>query len=377
MKTMFYCQHSIGMGHLMRTLRLAEECFKDGPVRLICGGPIPVKLKIDPRMEVDALPPLIIGPRKALIDPFHLTDVDRIFERRLDQSAQAVREFSPDALVVEMFPFGRKKFAKEILSIIEASRESSNARLFSSVRDVLITSRRDQSRHDCRAATILNEHFDGVLVHSDPTLVSLDATFSALSRVRIPIHYTGYVSSNCASTACRRERTVIVSAGGGRVGRTLIEAAIDAAKNIKKSLGLDMVVVTGPLSNARTTYATGKGPAKRVEFIKDMTAVLERSTLSISQCGYNTAADVLKARIPAVFVPFETKTEDEQLHRADLLAGCGRTVTLRQYALTPETLIQAARQALGTAKKPQTAPPVSLDGARRSREIVSEWIGHA
>ena len=74
-------------------------------------------------------------------------------------TVDAVREFEPDALIVEMFPFGRKKLADEILALIAAARSRSCAKIFCSVRDILITTRRDQAVHDARALKRLNELF--------------------------------------------------------------------------------------------------------------------------------------------------------------------------------------------------------------------------
>jgi len=377
MKTMLYCQHSIGMGHLIRTLRLAEASLENGPVRLICGGEIPAKLQIDARIQVDALPPLIARPDNTLADPHSASTVQQILQQRCEQSLAAVNDFEPDALIVEMFPFGRKKFADEILGLIKAARDVSNASIFSSVRDVLVTSRRDQTRYEQRVVGWLNRHFDALLIHADPRLVTLNATFSDFSKIEVPTYYTGYISSSESPTVTERDQTVVVSAGGGRVGQILIDAAINAWPEIKTELGLDMLVVTGPMSKGRAASANSRAEPKKVRFLENMPEVLGRSSLSISQCGYNTAIDVLKAQIPAVFVPFETASEDEQLRRAALLAGCGRSITLREFALNPRSLTRAARQALAVMKERDLAAKVDLDGARCSRKIVNEWRGNA
>ena len=370
MKTLFYCHHSVGIGHLIRTLRLAEASLANGPVMLLSGGAIPSGLAIDPRIRVVQLPPLRMDSDNALIDANGEGDVEVIFAERRLIAVRSVRIFLPDAVVIEMFPFGRKKFAAEVLAIIAAVREENRTKVISSVRDVLVTKRRDQDRHDLRAAVTLNENFDAVLVHSDQNLVKLDATFSTLAKIEIPVYYTGYISSTSRTERPERSRQIVVSAGGGRVGSELVDAALESYPRIKRDLDLDMLIVTGPNADERPRYTNGdKGP-RIVEFIDDLPSVFARSMISVSQCGYNTAVDVLKTRTPAIFVPYEAASEDEQLRRAELLAKKGRAVMLRQKLLTADSITHAASELL--ARKQQEEFDIDLNGALRSSDLIRE-----
>lgn len=375
MKSLFYCQHSVGIGHLVRTLRLAEASLCNGPAMLICGGAIPPQLQINSRIRVVALPPLRMNAENALVDANGNGDVDEIFDVRRQIIVRTVREFLPDAVVIEMFPFGRKKFATEVLSIIDTARERRSTKVFSSVRDVLVTSRRDQDRHDHRAATSLNNNFDAVLIHSDPDLIALDATFSTFEMIDIPTYYTGYISSSSHSQESTRLRRIVVSAGGGQVGHELMDAAEDAFPKIKRDLNLDMLIVTGPNGKQRQSPTNGDRSLQAVEFISDMPYTLARSMISVSQCGYNTAVDVLKTRTAAIFVPYETPSEDEQFRRAELLAQKGRAELLRQSSLTADAIADAAANLLSTSRKNLTC--INLNGAVRSSDLIREVCSHA
>jgi len=337
---------------------------------LLSGGAIPSGLAIDPRIRVVQLPPLRMDSDNALIDANGEGDVEVIFAERRLIAVRSVRIFLPDAVVIEMFPFGRKKFAAEVLAIIAAVREENRTKVISSVRYVLVTKRRDQDRHDLRAALTLNENFDAVLVHSDQNLVKLDATFSTLAKIEIPVYYTGYISSTSRTERPERSRQIVVSAGGGRVGSELVDAALESYPRIKRDLDLDMLIVTGPNADERPRYTNGdKGP-RIVEFIDDLPSVFARSMISVSQCGYNTAVDVLKTRTPAIFVPYEAASEDEQLRRAELLAQKGRAVMLRQKLLTADSITHAASELL--ARKQQEEFDIDLNGALRSSDLIRE-----
>jgi len=369
-KTLFYCHHSVGIGHLVRTLRLAEASLTNGPVMLLSGGAIPTGLTINSRIHVVPLPPLRVDADYQLIAANGDGDVEEIFEQRRQIAVRAVRVFLPDVVVIEMFPFGRKKFAREVLGIINSAREQKKIKVISSVRDVLVTTRRDQDRFDLRATKSLNENFDAVLVHSDQNLVRLEATFSTLDKVEIPIYYTGYISSASRSPAPARQRRIVVSAGGGRVGHELIDAALESCASIKRDLDLDMLIVTGPNAGHRARLSNGKNGPEIVEFINNLPGIFARSMISVSQCGYNTAVDVLKTQTPAIFVPYETAGEDEQLRRAQLLAKKGRAVLLRQESLTADAITRAASKLL--ARRQQDTFNIDLDGAQRSSDLIRE-----
>src|SRR5437764_33254 len=104
----------------------------------------------------------------------------------------------------------------------------------------------------------------------------------------------------------------------------------------------------------------------------DFQALLAAAVVSISQAGYNTVAEILQARVRSVLVPFAAGDEAEQTLRARLLAERGAAVMLEERALDPQSLADAVNRA---ARAPQ--PPaalVNLDGARRSAELVRQWL---
>ena len=55
----------------------------------------------------------------------------------------------------------------------------------------------------------------------------------------------------------------------------------------------------------------------------DLSAEMAASRLSISQCGYNTALDIVRAGVPALVVPFADGGETEQTDRARRLEALG------------------------------------------------------
>ena len=74
-----------------------------------------------------------------------------------------------------------------------------------------------------------------------------------------------------------------------------------------------------------------------VRTVPDLGAELRAAAASVSQCGYNTALELLRSRVPALVVPYATPEEDEQRRRARRLARLGACGS-RPGLLDPRTL---------------------------------------
>ncbi len=364
MNALFYCQNSMGIGHLTRTFKIAQAMSDTHDVQIICGGRLPTSLLPPENVKLLPLPEISMNPKTGMEVTGVGKRVRTVRQHRRLRLREYLASLRPDVLVVEMFPFGRKSFASEIVTLIKILRSRSAVKVYSSVRDVLVSRPKNQQRYDSLAVAWLNRHFDGLLIHSDQKVVSLADSFTAYHRIAIPIHYTGFVAVAPRPRPHHPDPVVVVSAGGGIAGRRLVETAVGASTSIKAATGFSTVVITGP--NGAAIKPPSGAPCDVISFARDFPDLLARSALSISQCGYNTATDVLATGVPAVFVPFETAKEDEQIRRADLLARQGRSITLRESALTPEALTLAALQAL----KQSARPVVNLNGASNSAHIL-------
>ncbi|MEJ1937246.1 glycosyltransferase, partial [Nostoc sp. NIES-2111] len=80
--------------------------------------------------------------------------------------------------------------------------------------------------------------------------------------------------------------------------------------------------------------------------------------------------DVLRARVPAVIVPFEAGSEKEQRWRAERLAARGLAAVVTESELSPQTLFAAVSDRLAARDiAPREVP--ALDGIARSTSIVA------
>ncbi|MFW6076282.1 MAG: glycosyltransferase, partial [Hyphomicrobiales bacterium] len=100
----------------------------------------------------------------------------------------------------------------------------------------------------------------------------------------------------------------------------------------------------------------------------DFRALLARARLSVSQAGYNTAADVLRAGCRAVMVPFAEGGETEQARRAAALGDRGLAHVVEESALSPDSLAHAIDRAMASAAPRPSG--IRLDGAERTAALL-------
>lgn len=103
----------------------------------------------------------------------------------------------------------------------------------------------------------------------------------------------------------------------------------------------------------------------------DFPALLGACSVSISQGGYNTVTDVLRAKAKAVIVPFRGAGETEQALRAERLAARGLVTMVEEAELNGRRLAEAV-DAASAGKGPSQAE-LNLDGASRSASLIESW----
>lgn len=374
-----YSHHSVGLGHLVRSLSVAEGLGGRFRVVLCSGGEVPAGLRLPPGVELIQLAPIGAGPdgRLASMDP--ALTLAQAWDRRRARLESLYAELRPVAIVVELFPFGRAKFARELEPLLEAARrDERRPRVISSVRDLLVTAKRDQQGHDDLAADRLRRWFHAVIVHADERFARLEETFRPSWPPATPVLYSGFVApgGELRRAAPRTPPEVLVTSGGGRTGAPLLRAAAEAHRLAFHPRGLRTRLVTGPFmseAEVRSLRAiAGDREGLSVErFVPDLASEMAGAAVSVSRCGYNTTIDLLRARVPSVVVPYDEGRENEQSERARRLAKLGAVSVLASDLLTPERLAERVLAIL-EAQPPRLA--LDLCGASRTARIVAELV---
>jgi predicted glycosyltransferase len=372
-RVLFYVQHLLGIGHLQRAATIARAMSAAGlEVDFVSGGERTSGLDIG-NARLRQLPPAKAADSEfsAILDQSG-RPIDEVW--RADRCALVLslyRAIRPDAVLIEMFPFGRRQFRFELIPLLEAAL-ADHARPFvaTSVRDILVE-KKNPARLAETLAT-LRKYFAAAFVHADPSFVRLDRTFAPAKQIEDLIHYTGFVVERPGGATHGPSRDlgeVLVSAGGGAVGRRLLETAL-AARPLSRYRDHAWRFITGanldPAADAELRKRAQAQSGLVIETYRpDFREMLGRCAASISQAGYNTLLEVVAHRCPAVVVPFATQSESEQTQRARLFAERGLLEMVEEAHLSPETLARALDRAVA---------PMSLDidlaGAEKTASAI-------
>ena len=383
MKILFYCQHVWGVGHYFRSMEICRGLHGHEVVMAI-GGP-PFDAPIPPNVRLERLPPIKMRSDYTTLQSDsageRLNEIKAVRRARLDQLY--IQE-KPDLLLIELYPFGRRKFKFELVPLLRAIRSGDRpaAKVVCSLRDILVA-KQDAARYETDVVEKLNRYFDALLIHADRRLVALEDTFGRSADIDIPLVYTGFVAQSPPEGAAMRirrqlglgesERLLVASAGVGRSGTPLLEAVLAAVQSNQLLSGAQLHVFTGPFIESRDyeRLAALKRPGVHIsKFSDDFLAMLTAADLSISMGGYNTSMNILATGVPALVWPYPG--DREQGIRARRLAELGALTVLSEADFRPSRMAAVIANAL--ARSWTTRGSIAMDGARRSARAIESLV---
>ncbi len=374
MKVMIVVTHLLGTGHLSRALTLGRAFVEQGHDTFVISGGMPA-----PQLDTDGLTLFGLPPLRSdgtnftrLLDQSGQAANAEYMQARSKALIQAVTQFQPDVLITELFPFGRRSLSDEFLAALNAARQLPRPPvILASVRDILAPPSKPAKA--VRADEIIAQNYDGVLVHSDPSVTPLNISWPVSDALATKLLYTGFVAPTPAKPHPDGDGAgeVLVSAGGGSVGQPIFHAAIEAARKMTNRRW--RLLVGGQNAKARIAELSEQAsdaPVVVEPVRPDFRQMLPLAAASVSMCGYNTAMDLLQSGTSSVLVPFDDGNEVEQTLRATSLQQQPAFAVLRSADLTGESLFQAVNIVI--TGEPRAQMTRGFDGARRTVEIATE-----
>lgn len=382
MKVSYYCQHVLGIGHFHRSLEICRAIARHHQTTLILGGP-PVVVA-EPGINVVKLPGLQMDTTFNNMTPCQRDrSLEEVKTERTSLLFNHFKQYRPDIFITELYPFGRKAFKFELEPILVALQNGSlpQCSCYSSVRDILVEKASGREKFEQRVVQTLNTFFDGVLVHADPEVVTLNETFGRLNDVIIPVHYTGFVTKTVphpVSIEVRKrlglqeeDKLIVASIGGGNVGYELLYSVIDAFEILTDSTSAHLQLFCGPYCDEKVYNDLQQKRRDSITidlFTDNFPGWLKAADLSVSMAGYNTSMNLLQAGIPSLVYPF--KQNREQRLRAEKLSSNVPLSVLEESDLTPENLAIIMSKQL---QQPKYITKINLDGAKETVRQLQNW----
>jgi predicted glycosyltransferase len=378
-KLMFYCQHILGIGHLVRSMEIVRGLTEDFQIYFINGGEIIKDFQVPPGVEIINLPAVKTDSEfQALQVPAGFDSIDALLEHRRDLLLNILEQVQPDVLMIELFPFGRRRFSTELIPLLEQAK-ANGTQTVCSLRDIVVT-KQDQVRHEEKVCKLMNRHFDLLLIHGDPYFMPLETSFSRVRDLTCKVYYTGYVVQQEREVpfhgADHSQPTILVSVGGGRFGHELLHCVAEASAILEDLIPHHIQMFTGPFSpdavlEQLETIATLRSNLTVDRYTPNLLQYMRQADLSISMAGYNTTMNILTTGTRALLLPFTGNDDQEQRIRSERLEELGIVQVIRQPDLQPERFAEKVVQAL--QQKPADVD-FDLDGVEKTALLIRSLI---
>ena len=387
-KIMFYCQYLTGMGHLVRSTEIIRQLVKDFQVCFINGGTIVPGFEIPSQVKIAKLPPLWIEDGELQVAE-GFANLEEVKEARRNALINLFDRFKPDCLITEFFPFGRHKLFFELIPLLDHIKSvAPSTKIVSSVRDIV--GRTDLDKEAKIICELTSKYFDLILFHSDYGFQKLEESFSRVKDLNCEVRYTGFVAQSTPENKIlsesdlvnlnRKEPSILVSVGGGRIGYELIESVLQASSIIQKKVSHHIQIFTGPFMPEEQflqlqQVALDKSNVTLQRYTSNLMTYMEKADLSISLSGYNTTMNILRTGVRSLVAPIGHYSYDkEQLVRTQKLESLGIVEVLDPENLDPSYLAQKIIDCLHKKLGTKASHVFDLQGAEKTGLFLKELL---
>ena len=379
LRCLLYSHDSWGLGHLKRSLAIASALttrFPDANVLVVTGSPCATQFNLPENCDVLKLPSVSKDAEGQYISRNLTDDVSRTIDLRSRLILEAYRSFKPHLVLVDHQLTG---LHGEALPMLHEAHEA-DCILIYGMRDVLDDPEAvavEWDRHENHWA--LRHGYESVCVYGTPEVFDPRTQYPMLAPHKDKVNFTGYIVSPLDYTTRLPVPTriphVLVTMGGGQDGRERLECFFDSLLQAPPTWTSH--VLTGPLMEAgsvrhfkRLVQRMGMTQQVRVSrFHNNIPHLLQAADAVVSMAGYNSCAEILQSRIPAILLP-RTTPRREQLIRAKRFQALGLAQCLTD--LQPADLRDAIESALEL--RPHAPGRIDLEGTTRFCELVEALV---
>ncbi|MFQ5588093.1 MAG: glycosyltransferase family protein [Nitrospiria bacterium] len=410
-----YSHDTYGLGHIRRTLAIAEALAADFPQAsqlVVSGTPQPSCFKLPEGLDFIKLPDMDKPSDHTFHAPSLLLSSDALKNLREKMILDAIKHFKPDVVVLDKSPAGVRGEMLPALKYLKAVRPKTKLVLgMSDIEDDAMMAReyaRDDTdtpkngnaasegsiRGQWRANGIpelIAEDYDLILHYGNREIYDPVSEYRLSRKAEAKMVSCGYIGRTDPAVPkedirhalkMKTDKLVLVTAGGGQDGFGMLDfylktlsLSADPAKT-----PFDSVVVPGPLMSTAQRRELQAYQAKGVPFTlldstNDLFSYLNAADLVISMGGYNSLCEILSLQKRAVIIP-HVKPRVEQLIRAGRFAVRGLVDMIHPQRLNADILWTKIQEGLNGA--PGTSPKeagIDMNGAENASRAIEALLG--
>ncbi len=328
---LMYSHDTYGLGHIRRTMAIAEQLTnKNTNILILTGSPIAGRLTFPKYVDHIRVPGMI---KKANDEYFPLTiRIDPLQAMEIRQSIimATVKTFVPDLFIVDKEPQGLKK---EVLPALEWIKENlKDTKNVLGLRDIMDDA--DTVKTDWKKKNIystIENLYHEVWIYGQKDIYDSVKEYDIPDSIGKKLFFTGYIPRKAPKESVaqalklqlnimKNEKLVTVTTGGGGDGFHVLDSYLKMLERMKEQSILpafQSVVVTGPFLSRNDKdqvmeRANNLG-VKSYEFFADMENLIAASDIVVCMGGYNTICEVLSSKTMSLVIPRETPRKEQYI----------------------------------------------------------------
>jgi len=384
MRLMAVCHDSVGIGHLRRTLAIAERAVQTIPscrVLVVSGTLHASYYSMPDKVDYVKLPSLRKGPDYRYCAKSLGVNLQDIISIRSSILTATTASYRPDVLLIDKSPLGVQGEAETSLKLVRDRYPAT--RVIFGMRD--IEDAPEQTKHEWRKhghLEALKYLADEIWVYGDPAVFDAAEAYDLPPEITEKMHYVGYIARPaCAHASAIKPgerngagKRLLVTVGGGTDGFRLLDQFLSASPQLARDMGLHTRIVGGPdLPRAQADQLRLRASAfPNTDFVDTagcMGCEYQRADAVLCMGGYNTMLEVLQLGKPMLVYP-RVEPRLEQYIRARRFAARGYCEVLDPNCVNPDRILEAVGHVLAN-HRPGAVQMPNLDGLTN----VAERLG--
>jgi predicted glycosyltransferase len=326
---LMYSHDTYGLGHIRRTMAIAEQLRQDNTnILILTGSPIAGRLAFPKYVDYVRIPGMI---KKSNDEYFPLTiriDPQQAMDIRQNIIMATVQTFVPDLFIVDKEPQGLKR---EVLPALEWIKENlKETKTVLGLRDIMDDSETVQKDWTKKGIyQTIEDLYSEVWVYGQQSVYDPVKEYQIPLSIQKKVHFTGYIprkvppetvadAMRLQLNVMKNENLVTVTTGGGGDGFHVLDSYLKMLEQMREQNILppfQTVMVTGPFLSAKDkdfilTRAEDLG-VQAYDFFTDMETLIAASDIVVCMGGYNTLCEILSARTMSLVIPRETPRKEQ------------------------------------------------------------------
>ena len=345
---LMYSHDTYGLGHLRRTMAIADHLRQRGVnILILTGSSLAGRFEIPEGVDFVRIPGMIKKTNEEYLPLSIKINARHALNIRRNIIVATAKAFQPHLFIVDKAPMGLKR---EVIPTLKwLKRRMPRTRTILGLRDIMDEA--DATIRDWRdkgVYEVLDRYYSEIWVYGDRDLYDPVTEYAIPDNISAKMLFTGYIPRHIPEpqsvARVRREerlapqdKLVVVTTGGGGDGYPLMDAYL---RMLEEGGGPEhrVVFVSGPFmprpEREEVARRAARVRARFHHFYRRLETLIGGADVVVTMGGYNTTCEILSQAKPSLVVPRETPRLEQRI-RAEVFCRQGLIEFLPWAELSP------------------------------------------